>query len=156
MKKSILVLLTFVPMIVGYIVNVSLLIPVVGMIVFYVLPLLMTAFWLYLGRQYARSSWKTIPALLIGNATGIVSLLIYLWQIFLETDETINLFLMSVAQMFSNAAPIYLLSKAAILFETRPNYAGRNFMVALNVMSFAYMIVVFLLGFFWEKKMGKA
>ncbi len=156
MKKSILVLLTFVPMIVGYIVNVSLLIPVVGMIVFYVLPLLMTAFWLYLGRQYARSSWKTIPALLIGNATGIVSLLIYLWQIFLETDETINLFLMSVAQMFSNAAPIYLLSKAAILFETQPNYAGRNFMVALNVMSFAYMIVVFLLGFFWEKKMGKA
>ena len=80
MKKCVLVLLTFVPFIVGHIVNRSISIPVIGSIVFYVLPLLTTAFWFYLGRQYARSTWKTIPALLIGNATGIISLLIYLWQ----------------------------------------------------------------------------
>ena len=67
MKKCVLVLLTFVPFIVGHIVNRSISIPVIGSIVFYVLPLLTTAFWFYLGRQYARSTWKTIPALLIGK-----------------------------------------------------------------------------------------
>ena len=55
MKKCVLVLLTFVPFIVGHIVNRSISIPVIGSIVFYVLPLLTTAFWFYLGRQYARS-----------------------------------------------------------------------------------------------------
>ena len=40
MKKSILVLLTFVPIGVGYIVNFSIALPVVGMLLFYILPLL--------------------------------------------------------------------------------------------------------------------
>ena len=50
MKKSVLVLLTFVPFIVGHIINISIRIPVIGMIIFYVLPLLTTVFWFYLGR----------------------------------------------------------------------------------------------------------
>lgn len=144
MKKSVLVLLTFVPFIVGHIINISIRIPVIGMIIFYVLPLLTTVFWFYLGRQYARSTWKIIPALFIGNATGVVSLLIYLWQYLFKTDETRNVVLMSVAQMFSDATPTYLLGRIAILFETQPNYiASSTFMVALNVISFVYMVVVF-------------
>lgn len=156
MKKSVLVLLTFVPFIVGHIINISIRIPVIGMIIFYVLPLLTTVFWFYLGRQYARSTWKIIPALFIGNATGVVSLLIYLWQYLFKTDETRNVVLMSVAQMFSDATPTYLLGRIAILFETQPNYiASSTFMVALNVISFVYMVVVFLFGFIWEKKTKK-
>lgn len=152
MKKIGLILLTFVPCVAGYIVNISIRVPVIGMIVFYVLPLLTTVFWFYLGRQYSRSDWRTIPALLIGNAVGVISLLIYLWQSLFQTDETMNLALASVSQMFSDAAPIYLLGKIAILFETQPNYAGRSFMIALNVISTVYMMVVFLLGFVWGKK----
>lgn len=156
MKKSVLVLLTFVPFIVGHIINISIRIPVIGMIIFYVLPLLTTVFWFYLGRQYARSTWKIIPALFIGNATVVVSLLIYLWQYLFKTDETRNVVLMSVAQMFSDATPTYLLGRIAILFETQPNYiASSTFMVALNVISFVYMVVVFLFGFIWEKKTKK-
>ena len=156
MKKSVLVLLTFVPFIVGHIINISIRIPVIGMIIFYVLPLLTTVFWFYLGRQYARSTWKIILELFIGNATGVVSLLIYLWQYLFKTDETRNVVLMSVAQMFSDATPTYLLGRIAILFETQPNYiASSTFMVALNVISFVYMVVVFLFGFIWEKKTKK-
>lgn len=151
MKKSVLAVLTFVPFIVGYIINTSIRLPVIGMIIFYVLPLLATVFWFYLGRQYARSTWKTIPALFVGNATGIVSLSIYLWQYFLKTDETRNLALMSVSQMFSDAAPTYLLGRIAILFESQPNYVGSTSMAALNVISFIYMAVVFLIGFTWER-----
>ena len=42
MKKSVLILLTFIPIIVGYIVNFTIRIPVIGMMIFYALPLLTT------------------------------------------------------------------------------------------------------------------
>ena len=152
MKKSALVLLTFVPIVVGYLVNITLLLPVIGMLIYYVLPLLTTVFWFYLGRQYARSGWKTIPSILIGNATGILSLLVYLWQFLLVTDEARNLTLAGASQMFSASAPMYLLARIAILFESQPNYIGRASMVALQVVSVIYMIAVFCAGMLWEKK----
>lgn len=151
MKKICLVIFTFVPFLVGYIVNISIKLPVIGSVLFFALPLLTTVFWFYLGRQYACSNWKTIPALLIGNVTGIVSLFIYLWQYFLKTDETINLALMSISQMFSDAAPTYFLAKVAILFEIQPNYVGTRSKVALQLLSVGYMMAVFLLGFIREK-----
>lgn len=156
MKKIYLVLFTFLPFLVGHIINISVAkLSVMGSIIYYILPLLTTVFWFYLGRQYARSTWKTIPALVIGNATGVASLLIYLWQRFLKTEETINLTLTGISQMFSDAAPTYLLAKVAILFETKPNYVGTRSMVALQVLSVGYMIVVFLFGFICGKKTAK-
>ena len=69
MKKSVLLLLTLVPVIVGYLVNVLIMVPIIGMAGFYLLPLCTTAFWIYLGKQYARK-WKTIPAVLIAHIVG--------------------------------------------------------------------------------------
>ena len=69
MKKSVLLLLTLVPVIVGYLVNVLIMVPIIGMAGFYLLPLCTTAFWIYLGKQYARK-WKTIPAVLIAHIAG--------------------------------------------------------------------------------------
>ena len=79
MKKGVLFLLTLIPIAVGYLVNVLIMVPVIGMAGFYLLPLFTTAFWIYLGKQYARR-WKTVPALLIAHAVGFCSLLVYLWQ----------------------------------------------------------------------------
>lgn len=151
MKKHVLVLLTFVPIIVGYIVNLTILIPGIGVLLYYVLPLLTTVFWFYLGRQFAHSAWKTVPAILIGNATGIISILVYLWQIFLKTDETRNMALAGASQMFSASAPGYLLARIAILFEKQPNTIGMASAVALQVISVLYMIVVFCVAILWEK-----
>ena len=50
MKKQTLVLLTFIPIIVGYVINLTILLPGIGTAFFYVLPLLATVFWFYLGR----------------------------------------------------------------------------------------------------------
>lgn len=155
MKKLVLVLLTFVPVIVGYIINHFILLPVIGMVFYRVLPLLTTVFWFYLGRQYVRSTWKTIPAILIGNATGIFSLLIFIWQYLFETSETMNISLAFVSQLFSVSVPTYLFARLAILFESQPNYAGTATHVALQVMSIVYMIAVFGVGIFWEKKCKK-
>ena len=69
MIKSVLLLLTLVPVIVGYLVNVLIMVPIIGMAGFYLLPLCTTAFWIYLGKQYARK-WKTIPAVLIAHIVG--------------------------------------------------------------------------------------
>jgi hypothetical protein len=155
MKKFALVLLSFVPIVVGYIVNITLLLPVIGMLSFYVLPLLTTAFWFYLGRQYVRTGWKPVSAIVIGNAPGIISLFVYLWQFLLVTDEARNLTLAGAAQMFSASAPTWLLARIAILFENQPNYIGNVSMVALQVISLIYMILVFSAGVLWEKKTQK-
>ena len=151
MKKSVLILLTLVPVIVGYLVNVLIMVPVIGMAGFYLLPLLTTAFWFYLGKQFARK-WKPVPAVLIAHTVGICSLLVYLWQFLLETDETRSLTLAGFSQMFSASTPLYLFGRIARLVERQPNYAGRATMVAMQVIALVYMTVVFCIGIYWEKK----
>ena len=152
MKKIVLFILTFVPIIIGYLVENSLMIPVIGLLNFYVLPLLTPVFWCWLGIKYSRSSWKAIPSLLIGNATGILSLLIYLWQFVFKTAETRNITLAVASQMFSASTPTYLLGRLAILFESQSNYTGQTTLVALQVISLIFMIIVFLCGYIWGKK----
>ncbi len=151
MKKHVLFLLTLVPIVVGYIVNVLIMVPVIGMAGFYLLPLLTTAFWIYLGRQYARK-WKPLPAVLIAHAVGFCSLLVYLWQFLLETGETRNLTLAVSSQMFSASTPLYLFGGIARLVESQPNYAGKASLVAMQVISLLYMILVFCIGIYLEKR----
>ena len=151
MRKSVLFLLTLVPVVVGYLVNVLIMVPVVGIAGFYLLPLLTTAFWIYLGRQYARR-WRTVPALLIAHAVGFCSLLVYLWQFLLETDETRNLTFAAFSQMFSASTPLYLFGGIARLVESQPNYTGRATMVAMQVIALIYMIIVFCVGIYLEKR----
>ena len=151
MKKSVLLLLTLVPVIVGYLVNVLLMVPVIGMAGFYLLPLCTTAFWLYLGNQYARE-WKTLPSVLIAHIVGFCSLLVYLWQFLLETDATRNTRLAGFSQMFSASTPLYLLAGIARLVERQPNYTGMATMVAMQVIALVYMMIVFCIGIYWEKR----
>ncbi len=152
MKKWVLVLLSFVPVVAGYIVSTVFLVPEIGIAVYYILPFLTTAFWFYLGIQYARSTWKPIPAVLIAHAAGIVSLLVYVWQFLLETSETRNSVLASASQMYSSSAPQLLLARIAILFEPDPNVTGMTSVTALQVISVVYMIVVFCAAMIYEKK----
>lgn len=151
MKKSVLILLTLVPVIVGYLVNVLIMVPIIGMAGFYLLPLCTTFFWIYLGKQYARK-WKTLPAVLIAHIVEFCLLLVYLWQFLLETDETRNTTLAVFSQMFSAATPLYLFGGIARLVESQPNYAGRATMVAMQVIALVYMMIVFFIGICLEKR----
>ena len=130
-------------------------VPVIGAAGFFLLPLLTTAFWIYLGRQYARR-WRTVPALLIAHAVGFCSLLVYLWQFLLETDETRNLTLAVSSQIFSASTPLYLFGGLARLVESQPNYAGRASMVAMQVIALIYMMMVFRIGIYLEKRKASA
>ncbi|MBQ3535036.1 MAG: hypothetical protein IJA56_07760 [Clostridia bacterium] len=154
MKKSVLISLSLVPVVVGWFVNILILVPVIGMAGFYLLPLLTTVFWFSLGKQYARK-WNAVPAVLIAHAVGILSLLIYLWQFLFETDTTRNLSFAAFSQMFSASTPLYLFGRIAMLFESQPNYAGRASMVAMQVIGLVYMVIVFSVGVYLEKKQTK-
>lgn len=129
-------------------------VPVIGMAGFYLLPLVTTVFWFFLGKQYARK-WKVAPAVLIAHTVGVCSLLIYLWQFLLETDVTRSMTLAVFSQMFSASTPLCLFGGIARLVETQPNYAGRATMVAMQVISLVYMVIVFSVGMYMEKKRTK-
>ena len=150
MKKNVLVLCSFIPIIVGYLVNILIMVPLIGMTGFYTFPILMTICWFFVGKEYAKR-WKTFAAIIIAHALGILSLIIYCWQFLLETDETRNMFLSGISQMFSASTPLYLLGFIARFFESQSNYAGRVSMVALQVISLVYMIIVFCVGMYVEK-----
>ena len=152
MKKTTLILLLFVPIIAGYVVNILIMVPVLGMLLFYALPWFTTVFWYRLGRSYIRHGWKPLSAVALSTAPGVISLLLYLWQFLLETDETRSMFLAGLSQMFSASTPLYLFGGLARLFESQPNYAGRASLVALQVIALVYMIAVFAAGVIREKR----
>ena len=54
--------------------------------------------------------------------------------------------------MFSASTPLYLFGGIARLFESQPNYAGRASMVALPVIALIYMMIVFCIGIYLEKR----
>ena len=156
MKKLILILLTLVPILAGWLINVTLLVPVLGELMFYVFPILVLVFWFRLGSRYAETDWGAVPAILIGSATGILSLAIYLWQ-FVGLDEASrNMGLAVWSQMYSAATPGYLYGRLAYLFEARPNYAGMAAHVAMQVIAVVLMAAVFAAGFFRSRKRGAA
>lgn len=152
MKKHVLICLTFVPIIVGYIRNLTVLLPGIGIVLYYLLPLLTTVFWFYLGKQFAHTTWKTIPAMLFGNATGTVSLLVYLFQLTLPTEEARNTALAGASQLFSSSAPGFLLGRFAMLFESAPNTITMASAIALKVISTVYMIAIFCVAFLLERR----
>lgn len=152
MKKSVLVLLTFVPILAGYVINTALVVSAIGTLLFYVLPLAVLVFWFWLGGQYAKTDWGAILSVLIGSATGIISLALYLWQFVVLNSETRNLVIAGLSQMYSIATPLYLTGRLAVLFEGQANYIGQTTATAMQVISLILMIAVFAAGFFWGRK----
>ena len=152
MRKAQLVLLTVVPVIVGWLINVLIMVPVVGMLVFYVLPFGVLLFWFWLGKQYAKSGWNFVVSVIISSAAGLISLALYNWQFLFETDETRNIFLAGLSQLYSAATPSYLFGWLANMFESQPNYIGRASFLAIQVIAVVLLFVVFVCGYVKGKK----
>ncbi len=147
MKKSILLLLTLVPVLVGYLINLSAMLPVLGQLIYALLPLPTLVFWFWLGWQYAKTDWTALQALLFGSATGWISLALYVWQFWLCSDQTRNVTLAGLSQMYTAAAPGWLLGRLAVRFEPVPGEIGPVSLLALQLLSLAFLILVFAVGF---------
>lgn len=146
MKKWLLVLLTLVPILAGYLIDVTALVPVVGELLFYLLPLIVVAFWFWLGGQYAGTDWGAAASILIGSATGILSLAVYLWQFVVLDSQARSMVWAGFSQLYASAAPIYLVAMLARLFP-----AGAA-VTALEVLALLLMTGVFAGGYFWRKR----
>lgn len=72
-----------------------------------------------------------------------------------HNDETRDTVLAGISQMYSAATPMYLFSRLANLFESRPNYTGQTTMVAMQVVAVILMIVIFTVGYFWGKTLAE-
>ena len=152
MKKTKLVLLTLVPVVIGWLINRLIMTPIIGMLLFYVLPLGVMIFWFWLGKQYAKTDWSFVVSIIISSTTGLISLALYIWQFLFETDGTRDIFIAGLSQMYSAATPIYLFGWLANLFEAQPNYIGRATFLAVQVISVVILLVVFICGYIKGKK----
>ena len=71
-------------------------------------------------------------------------------------DAPRSLWLAGLSQLYSAAAPSYLLMRLAMLFESQPNHVGQATMLALQVLSLLYMAAVFAAGFFRQRAREKS
>ena len=150
MRKGILIILTLIPVIAGYILNLTLMIPEIGTLFYYLIPVVIMGFWFYLGKLYSETTWHIVPALLIGNAVGILSLLLYIWQFLWNSDDTRNLFLAGLSQMFVASGPTFLTAKFAILFEPQKNMIGNATTTGIQIIGVVLMILIFAAGYIWS------
>lgn len=144
MKKVILIALTLVPFAAGHIVDITALVPVAGAVAFYALPFAVLGFLFWLGGQYAKAGFGPGAALLLGNAAGLCSLALFLWQFEWQTSETRDLFWAGLSQKYFTAAPQFLLGPVARVFP--------HPVTVLELLSFLLMAAVFALGFFRARK----
>ena len=152
MKKKYLVLLTLVPLLAGWIICISAEYPRVWMALYYILPVFVSLFWFWLGSQFSKTDQGYLKSLLISSVTGLLSLGIYVWQFCGKTDETRSMLWAGVSQYYSCSAPLYLLARIVLLFETQPNYIGGSSGLALQIIAVLYMAVIFSLGYMWGKR----
>ena len=151
MKKLVLILLTLVPILAGALINAS--ITPLGMLLYYALPILVLVFWFWLGGQYAGTDWGMLPSVLIGSATGIASLVLYVWQFCLESEGTRNPFLAGLSQMYAGSIPLYVFSFIFRLLKLGD--VGQMFLVH-EVLAVILMAVVFLAGYRRKKQRNGA
>ena len=153
MKRSMLVLLTLVPVITGYTLNITLLIPGLGSFLYYFLPCITLLFWFYLGSRYAKSQWNILQSTIIGNGIGFLSLLIYFGQFWWCSNADRNLVLAAFSQNFV-ATTNLITARFALLFEVEKNTISMISSTAMQIMGLLLMVLIFLAGYVFGKNRG--
>lgn len=150
MNKKALVLLTLVPIFTGYLLNISILIPGLGTLLFYLIPCITLIFWFYLGRKYSKTNWNILQATILGNCIGFISLLLYLWQFYLRNDENRNLFISGISQLFVSGTSLFT-AKFPQFFENHGNTITQTSYTAMQVLGLFLMVIIFLIGYVFGK-----
>ncbi len=149
-QKIALVLMTFVPIIMGYIINSMLRVSV--FLGYYIVPCLVLIFWFFLGRQFSRTNWRLVFSLLISSVSGVLSLCLYWWQFVVENDATRNMTIAKLSQMYMASVPLFLVSKLFTPFLDRfINLTTTENIIVLQMISIIIMMIVFGAGYTWGK-----
>lgn len=153
MKKNGYLLLAMLPIIIGYLYNLSFLV-VAGIGLFYIIPIIIIILWYWVGTKFADNVNSYIVGILGGNILGILSLGIYYWQFIIRDDGKRSMFLAGLSQYFtSSLSP--LTAKIGMIFEKTPNTITQTTMTAMQVIGTIIMIIVFSIGFIMRKNFNK-
>ncbi len=154
MKKNMLMFLALVPVVTGYILNLTLLTPGLGTLLYYLLPCFTLTFWFYLGSKYSKTNWNIIQSTIIGNGVGFLSLLLYYWQFWGLSDDNRNIFFSAISQYFVANTGL-VTSKYALLFETEKNTITQISFAAMQILGLILMVIIFLAGYVFGKAKNK-
>jgi len=150
MNKKVLVLLTLVPILTGYLLNISILIPGLGTLLFYLIPCATLIFWFYLGNRYSRTNWNILQATVLGNCIGFISFLLYLWQFYFRNDENRSLFISGISQLFVSGISLFT-AKFAQLFESQVNTITQTSYTTMQILGLLLMVIIFMIGYVFGK-----
>lgn len=144
MKKILLLGMAISPILIGLLFN-----SFVGYLEFIgiIFSLLMIIYWFWVGTNFAEQIKNPVKAILLANSAGLISLVLFLWQFVLVSDEDRNLILAALSQMFS--APLSFLSaRIAILFT--PDGINQKTLLVMQVVGLIIMILVFSAGYVYK------
>ncbi len=151
MKKSKKILLIISPIIIGMVFNYLILVPGLISILIYGGPIFFIIYWVWVAGLFQGHMKSPIKATLLANSGGIISLLIYIWQLILVSDDKRSLFLAGLSQDFS--APLsFLTVKIGMQFEKNPIEGTMITIFASQVAGLVIMMIVFYLGYSIKKR----
>jgi hypothetical protein len=151
MNKLILAFFALSPILLGYVFNISLFIPIIGSILFWILPFVQLLYWCWVGKKFAMHTNNPIIAIVLGNIFGAISLLVYFWQFVMLIDTNRNLWLSGFSQMFScSLSPIS--SKLVIMLQLNNNSITQTLVNSVQIVGFLLMIFAFSIGYIHGKR----
>ena len=146
MKGLKLGLLAFSSVLIGYIYNLSFFIPVIGTLLFWLMPVALLIYWFWVGGKFAEGMKNPIIAVLFGNCFGVISILVYIWQFNFLSDSQRNIGLAAFSQAFS--APLSpVTGKFGVLFEAESGMITQTSIYAMQVLGLIIMVLVFTMGY---------
>ncbi|MGI6175485.1 MAG: hypothetical protein ACOYJC_04820 [Christensenellales bacterium] len=146
-QKWMLPLLGISPILLGYLYNWLITLPALASVCTYLVPVLMLVYWLWAGMQFAKYFSSPFCAIMLGNAWGIVSLVLYIWQRLIVSEGQRILFLSAFSQMFS--APLSMLSAFfAVRMESYAHHISDVTFFWMQVFGLMLMISFFGAGCF--------
>ncbi len=153
MKTWKLLLLSLVPGIAGYGVNLLILLPILGTAVFYLQGVAIAVFCIWLGTRCARSGRRFPSALLLTQWPSAVCFLLYLWQFHVCSDDSRNFFLAGLSQMPGEPLLFY----AGKLVAPFSNHSwGPPETLAATAISLMLLAALFSCGYWWTRRSRSA
>lgn len=104
------------------------------------IQILFTVLWFWVGMKFSHLSGSKVKNFFEGNSLWLLSLLLYLWQFFLLSDETRNTFMAMFSQYYMTA---FLWSGTKLSQLLCGDLDGKM----ITIFAYLVMFVVFVIGF---------
>lgn len=146
MNKIKLLAMSFIPIVLGYIMNLLILVPGIGVSLLYIMPIIILIYWYWVGLRFSENIRNPLLGIASGNFFGILSLCIYYWQFIILDDQKRSIFLAGLSQYFTTPLNI-LTAKISMLFDKSPSIIDHNNILNMHISGTIIMIITFVIGY---------